>query len=58
MNEMSRKPSPSRDVGGRKTMVQELADLSAVVVAPVDDQIGMLLRELQRFRMRVRQVWP
>ena len=58
MNEMSRKPSPSRDVGGRKTMVQELADLSAVVVAPVDDQIGMLMRELQRFRMRVRQVWP
>ena len=58
MNEMSRKPSPSREVGGRKTMVQELADLSAVVVAPVDDQIGMLLRELQRFRMRVRQVWP
>jgi AmiR/NasT family two-component response regulator len=39
-------------------MVQELADLSAVVVAPVDDQVGMLLRELQRFRMRVRQVWP
>jgi AmiR/NasT family two-component response regulator len=58
MNEMSRKPSLSRDVGGRKTMVQELADLSAVVVAPVDDQVGMLLRELQRFRMRVRQVWP
>ena len=58
MNEMSRKPSPSREVGGRKTMVQELADLSAVVVAPVDDQIGMLMCELQRFRMRVRQVWP
>ncbi|PAY05866.1 MULTISPECIES: ANTAR domain-containing response regulator [Bradyrhizobium] len=58
MNEMSRKPQLSRDVGGRKTMVQELADLSAVVVAPVDDQVGMLLRELQRFRMRVRQVWP
>jgi AmiR/NasT family two-component response regulator len=58
MNEMSRKPSVSRDVAGRKTIVQELADLSAVVVAPVDDQVGMLLRELQRFRMRVRQVWP
>jgi len=37
MNEMSRKTTLSRDVGGRKTMVQELADLSAVVVAPVDD---------------------
>ncbi|WP_407165271.1 ANTAR domain-containing response regulator [Bradyrhizobium sp. ORS 111] len=58
MNEMSRKPSVSRDMAGRRTMVQELADLSAVVVAPVDDQVGMLLRELQRFRMRVRQVWP
>jgi AmiR/NasT family two-component response regulator len=58
MNEMSRKPSVSRDVAGRKTIVQELADLSVVVVAPVDDQVGMLLRELQRFRMRVRQVWP
>jgi AmiR/NasT family two-component response regulator len=45
-------------MSGRKTLVQELVDLSAVVVAPVDDQIGMLLRELQRFRMRVRQVWP
>lgn len=58
MNETSRKAPATREMGGRKTMVQELADLSAVVVAPVDDQIGMLLRELQRFRMRVRQVWP
>lgn len=58
MNEMSRRPSASREMSGRKTLVQELVDLSAVVVAPVDDQIGMLLRELQRFRMRVRQVWP
>jgi AmiR/NasT family two-component response regulator len=58
MNEMSRRPSVNRDPGGRKTIVQELADLSAVVVAPVDDQVGMLLRELQRFRTRVRQVWP
>ncbi len=58
MNEMSRRPSASREMSGRKTLVQELTDLSAVVVAPVDDQIGMLLRELQRFRMRVRQVWP
>lgn len=58
MNETSRKPSVSRGATGRRTLVQELADLSAVVVAPVDDQVGMLLRELQRFRMRVRQVWP
>ncbi|MGO4714587.1 ANTAR domain-containing response regulator [Bradyrhizobium sp. 2TAF24] len=58
MNETLRKPVGSRDMGGRKSMVQELADLSAVVVAPVDDQTSLLLRELQRFRMRVRQVWP
>jgi len=58
MNETVRKPASSRDMGGRKSMVQELADLSAVVVAPVDDQTSLLLRELQRFRMRVRQVWP
>jgi hypothetical protein len=56
MNEMSRKPSVSGDFAGRKTVVHELVDLSAIVVAPVDDQIGMLLRELQRFGMRVRQV--
>jgi len=58
MNETMRKPGSSREMAGRKTMVQELADLSAVVVAPVDDQTSLLLRELQRFRMRVRQVWP
>jgi AmiR/NasT family two-component response regulator len=39
-------------------VVDELVDQSAIVVAPVDNQIGMLLRELQRFRMQVRQVWP
>ena len=58
MSGMSRKPSVSGDLAGRKTVVHELVDLSASVVAPVDDQIGMLLRELQQFRMRVRQVWP
>jgi AmiR/NasT family two-component response regulator len=58
MNEISRKPAVSGDFAGRKTVVQELVDLSAVVVAPADDQIGMLLRELQRLSMRVRQVWP
>lgn len=54
-----RKPASNRETAaGRKTMVQELADLSVIVVAPVDDQTSMLLRELQRFRMRARQVWP
>jgi AmiR/NasT family two-component response regulator len=56
MNETLRKPS--REAAGRKSMVQEFADLNAVIVAPLDDQTNLLLRELQRFRMCVRQVWP
>lgn len=59
MNDAMRRPASNRETAaGRKTMVQELADLSAIIVAPVDDQTSMLMRELQRFRMRVRQVWP
>jgi AmiR/NasT family two-component response regulator len=58
MNDAMRRPAGNREMAGRKTMIQELADLSATVLAPVDDQTSMLLRELQRFRMRVRQVWP
>ena len=58
MSERLRKPSLSGDFARRKTVVHELVDLSAIVVAPMDDQIGMLLRELQRFSMEVRQVWP
>jgi len=59
MNDAMRRPAGNRETAaGRKTMVQELADLSVIVVAPVDDQTSLLLRELQRFRMRVRQVWP
>jgi AmiR/NasT family two-component response regulator len=56
MNETLRKPS--RETAGRKSMVQEFANLNAVIVAPLDDQTNLLLRELQRFRMGVRQVWP
>jgi AmiR/NasT family two-component response regulator len=56
MNETLRKPS--RETAGRKSMVQEFADLTAVIVAPLDDHTNLLLRELQRFRMCVRQVWP
>ncbi len=59
MNDAMRRPASNRETAaGRKTMVQELADLSVIIVAPVDDQTSMLMRELQRFRMRVRQVWP
>ena len=58
MSEAVRKSATVREPSGRKSMVQELADLSAVVVAPIDDQTNLLMRELQRFRMRVRQVWP
>jgi AmiR/NasT family two-component response regulator len=56
MNETLRKPS--RETAGRKSIVQEFAGLNAVIVAPLDDQTNLLLRELQRFRMCVRQVWP
>jgi AmiR/NasT family two-component response regulator len=58
MNEAMRRAAGNRETVGRKTMVQELADLTAVVLAPVDDQTTLLLRELQRYRMRVQQVWP
>lgn len=59
MNDAMRRTATNRETAaGRKTMVQELADLSVIIVAPVDDQTSMLMRELQRFRMRVRQVWP
>ena len=58
MNEAMRRPAGNREPIGRKTMVQELADLTAIVVAPMDDQTTLLLRELQRYRMRVQQVWP
>jgi len=58
MSEALRKPAPAREPAGRKSVIQELADLSAVVVAPADDQTSLLVRELQRLRMRVRQVWP
>jgi two-component system, response regulator / RNA-binding antiterminator len=58
MNEVIRRPSTSREAVGRKSMVQELADLTAIVLAAVDDQTTLLLRELQRYRMRVQQVWP
>jgi hypothetical protein len=43
MNEISRKPSVSEGLAGGKTLVHELVDLSAIVAAPADDQIGMLL---------------
>lgn len=58
MSEAVRRPSGSRETVGRKTLVQELAELTAVILAPVDDQTTLLLRELQRYRMRVQQVWP
>jgi len=58
MNDAMRKAAGNRETVGRKTMVQELADLTAVVLAPVDDQTTLLLRELQRYRLRVQQMWP
>lgn len=58
MNEAMRRSASTRETVGRKSMVQELAELTAVVLTSVDDQTTLLLRELQRYRMRVQQVWP
>lgn len=58
MSEPLRKPDIARSQSGRKSVIQELADLAVVVVAPCDDQTSFLTRELQRLRMRTRSVWP
>jgi AmiR/NasT family two-component response regulator len=64
MSEMLRKSNDNReqnghrDHGGRKSILQELAGLTVVVVAPGDDQTPLLVRELQRLRITPRQVWP
>jgi AmiR/NasT family two-component response regulator len=58
MSETSRKPELVRGQNGRKSVVQELADLAVVVVAPDDEQTAFLIREMQRLRIRARTVWP
>jgi AmiR/NasT family two-component response regulator len=58
MSETSRKPELVRSQNGRKSVVQELADLAVVVVAPDDEQTAFLIREMQRLRIRARTVWP
>lgn len=58
MTDVLRKPAAPRESTGRKPVLQELADLTVVIVAPPGDQTNLLLRELQRVRMRARQVWP
>jgi AmiR/NasT family two-component response regulator len=56
-----------RDPAGRKIDHQRLAVskstsgadvVDAIIVAPPDDQIGFLIRELRRTRAQVRLVWP
>lgn len=54
----SSKPLLDLDRSGRRSVIQELADLAIVVVAPDDDQTSFLLRELQRYRMRAHRIWP
>ena len=58
MSETSRKPELVRSPSGRKSVIQELADLAVVVVAPDDEQTAFLVREMQRLRIRARTVWP
>lgn len=59
MNDLSKpKVKVESVVGDHKSVVQELNGLTVVVVAPLDDQIAFLVRELQRLRIRARQTWP
>lgn len=52
------KPTMDLDRSGRRSVIQELAGLVVVVVAPEDDQTSFLLRELQRYRTRASRIWP
>jgi AmiR/NasT family two-component response regulator len=58
MSDMLRKPDASREQGGRKSIIQELAGLDVAVIAPRDQEGTFLTRELQRLRVRARQIWP
>jgi AmiR/NasT family two-component response regulator len=58
MNDMPRKADANRDPAGRKSIVQELSGLDVAVISPRDQEGAFLMRELQRLRVRVRQIWP
>ncbi|QCI68235.1 ANTAR domain-containing response regulator [Phreatobacter stygius] len=58
MSEAAWKSGDDRAPGTRKSILQELAGLDVAVVAPRDDQGSFLMREMQRLRLRARQVWP
>ena len=51
-----RKVDHQRLAGSKSTSGAHVVD--AIVVAPPDDQIGFLIRELRRTRAQVRLVWP
>jgi AmiR/NasT family two-component response regulator len=51
-----RKVDHQRRAGSKSTSGADVVD--AIVVAPPDDQIGFLIRELRRTRAQVRLVWP
>jgi two-component system, response regulator / RNA-binding antiterminator len=51
-----RKVDHQRLAGSKSTSGADVVD--AIVVAPPDDQIGFLIRELRRTRAQVRLVWP
>src|SRR5436189_255263 len=52
----NREQNSNREHGGRKSILQELAGLTVVVVAPGDDQTPLLIRELQRLRGRIERL--
>jgi AmiR/NasT family two-component response regulator len=43
---------------GGEGPLRQLADLDVVILAPEDDDIAALVRELQRAHARVRRIWP
>src|ERR1700722_2650937 len=58
MNDLSRKPENNREPSGRKPIVQEHVGPAVPVIVPRDQEGAFLVRELQRLRVRVRQIWP
>jgi len=57
MSEAQRKTSESRGHDGRKSVLQEFVGIEVAVVAPRDDHSSLLMRQLQRLKVRARHIW-
>lgn len=49
---------PARATAGVDEPLRRLAQLDVLVVAPEDEDVDALVRELQRAHARVRRIWP